>query len=320
MTTEISGKAALQKRLTSLLLVGDDDADYVIDVLDQLLEIGDDVDDVASYLMSFLGDDDADGNVMQFAADVKRYKLGEEIIVNVEPSPPEPNAITGEKLRQGNDTAQHHQQQQQKESLHQKITSKNINNKISVPDGDTATKPPVKADEKPQSAKTDGGKRVTQVSKASSSTSKPVLPKVKQTRATTIEVLPIRKLEKGKPKIICGCYGTKHPPLTNCLHCGRISCEAEGYDFCPFCNIQIQDFSQRMSSSSSSAVLHKERLLEFDRTSAARTHILDDQEDYYASSTSMWNTHEEQENAKEKEEARQQLLHQRQKQKIMINF
>ena len=102
MTIEISGKAALQKCLTSLLKVGDDDADYVVDVLDQLLEIGDDVDDVASYLTSFLGDDDTDGNVMQFAADVKRFKLGEEIIMvnDVEPSPPEPNA----ELLQGNDT------------------------------------------------------------------------------------------------------------------------------------------------------------------------------------------------------------------------
>lgn len=45
---------------------------------------------------------------------------------------------------------------------------------------------------------------------------------------------------KGKPSIVCGCFGSLHKPLTNCLYCGRISCEREGYDFCPFCGMLVE--------------------------------------------------------------------------------
>jgi len=68
------------------------------------------------------------------------------------------------------------------------------------------------------------------------------------------------------------------------------------------------------------ALLHKERLLEFDRTAAARTKILDDQEDYFISSNSMWSTQAEQADAKKKEEERRRKLHERQKQVLNINF
>jgi len=55
-----------------------------------------------------------------------------------------------------------------------------------------------------------------------------------------------RKVEKlrptrGKAKRECGCFGTYHKPLTNCLHCGRISCNEEGYDFCPFCGYLVEE-------------------------------------------------------------------------------
>jgi len=78
--------AALQikSRSSSVSDVGDEDTDYVPDVLDQLIEIGEDIDDVASYLTSFLGgDDDADDNsdLTNFANDIRRFKLGEEIII-----------------------------------------------------------------------------------------------------------------------------------------------------------------------------------------------------------------------------------------------
>lgn len=46
---------------------------------------------------------------------------------------------------------------------------------------------------------------------------------------------------KGTAKRICGCYGTIHKPLTNCLYCGRISCSEEGYDFCPFCGYMVDE-------------------------------------------------------------------------------
>lgn len=69
-----------------------------------------------------------------------------------------------------------------------------------------------------------------------------------------------------------------------------------------------------------SALKHKERLLEFDRTSAARTHIHDDQEDYFVASNSMWASGQEQEDARAMEEDRQKKLHDRKKQTLTINF
>jgi Putative zinc finger motif, C2HC5-type len=47
--------------------------------------------------------------------------------------------------------------------------------------------------------------------------------------------------KKGKATKVCGCYGTLHKPLTNCLYCGRISCVEEGYDYCPFCGFMVED-------------------------------------------------------------------------------
>jgi hypothetical protein len=52
---------------------------------------------------------------------------------------------------------------------------------------------------------------------------------------------PSKPPSRGTPKVVCGCFGTKHKPLTNCLFCGRISCTREGYDFCPFCGFQVEE-------------------------------------------------------------------------------
>ena len=46
---------------------------------------------------------------------------------------------------------------------------------------------------------------------------------------------------RGTASRVCGCYGTYHQSLANCLYCGRISCSEEGYDFCPFCGFLVED-------------------------------------------------------------------------------
>lgn len=46
---------------------------------------------------------------------------------------------------------------------------------------------------------------------------------------------------KGTAAFICGCFGSIHKALTNCLFCGRISCEKEGYDYCPFCGYLVEE-------------------------------------------------------------------------------
>ncbi len=329
MTGSAADKESLLKRLATILDVGDDDTDYVTDVLDQLIEIGEDVDDVASYLTSFLGgDDDADNNsdLTKFANDVKRFKLGEEITKEETADSSPKSDATLQK-----DTTNHRQLQQEDQKKQQPVRQPTAKPASAATPAKNVTKPS-QITEKPKTDKMRKGdierssKQTKNVHSSAATkeppkqtvyTSKPIATKKEQKQP-----LPPKELKKGKAKRICGCFGTKHKPLTNCLHCGRISCEVEGYDFCPHCHILIEDFSQRIRGdrTSASALLHKERLLEFDRTAAARTRILDDQEDYFVSSNSMWSTQEEQNNAREKEEERRKRLHERQKQTLAINF
>jgi Putative zinc finger motif, C2HC5-type len=121
--------------------------------------------------------------------------------------------------------------------------------------------------------------------------------------------------QHGKPDVVCGCFGNHHKPLANCLYCGRISCEREGYSFCAFCGYLVEkvewtryvvptttlQFVRRINkiyiivwrSENDKAWKHKERLLRYDRESAQRTVIIDDQADYY--SKSAWLTTAEEE-------------------------
>ena len=151
---------------------------------------------------------------------------------------------------------------------------------------------------------------------------------------------------KGKAKYDCGCFGTLHRALTNCLYCGRITCEKEGYGFCPFCGYLVEEVvppsggDQYVTmvaciifratrgrrthfhlltprsvsihrSSTDEAWKHKERLLRYDREFAQRTIILDDQSDYYNRQTSMWSTDEEQAEAARLEQERHDDIHKR---------
>lgn len=140
---------------------------------------------------------------------------------------------------------------------------------------------------------------------------------------------------KGVPssKRVCGCFGTVHKPLTNCLYCGRISCIQEGYDFCAFCGFLVsppQSFSVAAhgggddgattttgNNKNRESWLLKERLLRFDREFARRTEVVDDQEDYYANTTSTWLSEEEKHDALDKVNDRQQELNQSGKKQVM---
>ena len=122
---------------------------------------------------------------------------------------------------------------------------------------------------------------------------------------------------KGKAKIICGCFGTIHPYVANCLHCGYILCQKEGYGYCPHCSNLVAetiisgnvDGNNNLDDGMIKAILHKERLLDFDRNSASRTKVYDSQSDYYSSSTSNWLTEEEQVEAALKEAERVKEIH-----------
>lgn len=117
----------------------------------------------------------------------------------------------------------------------------------------------------------------------------------------------------------CECQASKHRLVGNCLSCGRVVCQQEGSGPCQFCGnlvvsreerellnrgsrkseaLQRRLLSEKNATVSElpppeqtdalqKAVDHKNRLLEFDRTSERRTRVLDDESDYF-STDSRW--------------------------------
>jgi hypothetical protein len=121
----------------------------------------------------------------------------------------------------------------------------------------------------------------------------------------------------------CECQASKHKLIGNCLKCGRIVCEQEGSGPCFFCgnlvctrderqiiisgtrdgkklekellSRQIREYesqnlgennnqsSQLSLNDIAQAVAFKDKLIEFDRTSAQRTQVIDDAADYFDS-------------------------------------
>jgi activating signal cointegrator 1 len=120
-----------------------------------------------------------------------------------------------------------------------------------------------------------------------------------------------------------------HKALNNCLHCGRISCEREGYDYCPFCSYMVYEHrSNTIAQSTSSAATttnieaweQKERLLQYDREFAQRTIILDDQADYYNRTTSNWLNDQEQQEAQKQEQERSNAIQSRPRPKMILDI
>lgn len=95
----------------------------------------------------------------------------------------------------------------------------------------------------------DAGERKPQ----SSATIKKLPDSISVESATKIVIPPAKKKAppppRGKATIVCGCFGTKHKCLTNCLNCGRISCQREGYSYCPFCGFLVQEFKATADTS-----------------------------------------------------------------------
>ncbi|XP_025414221.1 activating signal cointegrator 1 isoform X2 [Sipha flava] len=145
---------------------------------------------------------------------------------------------------------------------------------------------------------------------------------------------------KGRHK--CNCQASKHGLISNCLSCGRIVCKQEGSGPCVVCgelvcsneeklllncnNNKSKELYNRLIEQSvnvnadNKALEHRNKLLEFDRTSAKRTTVIDDQMDYY-SVNSGWLSSKQREQMHQKEEERQEKKHgSRKTKKITIDF
>ncbi|XP_050540555.1 activating signal cointegrator 1 isoform X2 [Daktulosphaira vitifoliae] len=145
---------------------------------------------------------------------------------------------------------------------------------------------------------------------------------------------------KGRHK--CDCQASKHGLINNCLSCGRIVCKQEGSGPCVVCselvcsndekillnckNNKSKELYNRLieqtinTQAENEAFEHRNKLLEFDRTSAKRTNVIDDQMDYY-SVNSGWLSSEQKDQLKKKEIQRQEKKHgSRRTKKITIDF
>ncbi|XP_023931504.1 activating signal cointegrator 1-like isoform X2 [Lingula anatina] len=157
---------------------------------------------------------------------------------------------------------------------------------------------------------------------------------------------------------VCECQAAKHKLINNCVHCGRVVCDQEGSGPCLFCghlvctkeeeeilsrgskkSEKLRQFLLRDQSDASdgskeifrhtqpnakskfdAALQHKAKLLEYDRTSAKRTQVIDDQSDYYSVDTQWLSKDEKKKLAKREEEIRQLRHGSRLDRKITFDF
>lgn len=125
---------------------------------------------------------------------------------------------------------------------------------------------------------------------------------------------------KGRHK--CNCEARKHRLVNNCSNCGRIVCYQEGSGPCFFCGTLVCSRDQQAILSSNTkqaddlynklmdqkpnkgleeSVKQRDILLEYDRNSARRTKVIDDESDYFQTN-STWLTHAERERLQKREE------------------
>eukprot|EP01083_Nonionella_stella_P234092 824188_1 len=115
----VADKLSLEQRLAKVLSTSiDDDGEYVTDVLDSLIDIGD-PEDIAEYLSSFVagGDDDVGEDCQLYAQDVMKFKRGERIssAVNAKPAA-EVMEVTKPKAKIWDEAAAHREEIKRREA------------------------------------------------------------------------------------------------------------------------------------------------------------------------------------------------------------
>ncbi|XP_057481014.1 uncharacterized protein LOC130767944 [Actinidia eriantha] len=132
--------------------------------------------------------------------------------------------------------------------------------------------------------------------------------------------------QQGKP---CSCQARRHRLISNCLSCGKIVCEQEGEGPCQFCGALVlkegstyaglDEGGVPLSDAEEAAEAYAKRLVDYDRNSAARTTVIDDQSDYYEIEGNSWLSMEEKELLMKKKEEMEEAERAR-RSKVIMTF
>ncbi|XP_052568652.1 activating signal cointegrator 1 isoform X2 [Peromyscus californicus insignis] len=146
--------------------------------------------------------------------------------------------------------------------------------------------------------------------------------------------------------LVCGRIVCEQEGSGPCLFCGSLVCTNEEQDILQRdsnksqkllkklmsgaensgkVDISTKDLlphqESRIKSGLEKAIKHKEKLLEFDRTSIRRTQVIDDESDYFASDSNQWLSKVERETLQKREEELRELRHaSRLSKKVTIDF
>ena len=175
------------------------------------------------------------------------------------------------------------------------------------------------------------------VAKMMSESSKFALPEERASEPPVGKQFDPVKLRQHKTVALnCNCMASRHTLTSSCTGCGWICCEENcTLITCPHCSSDLlppmsadelqatlQSSGQSIDESKLAAYRLKDKLLQFDKENAKRTHVHDAQGDYYESST--WLTEEEKADIDRREaRRRQQRLEQQRKsgrRKVNIRF
>ena len=144
--------------------------------------------------------------------------------------------------------------------------------------------------------------------------------KKKRTTTGALDALHSTLLPGRHP---CPCNARRHALLYNCLACGKVICEQEGEGPCLFCGADPHvplSTDGTDETAQSTAARFKERLLHFDRTSAKRTTVIDDQEDYFAHvGADAWLSEAEKASVMARQQAREDAKD-RERKELRLNF
>ena len=314
----------LEKELARFF--GFDNADDAADILDSILSIESN-EDLLEYLSSLLGPSYSatdDISRQTFAINLQKWKNGETIDLTSQTASSSTADEKEESVEQKYNVTKKENKNtkpmQNRNNKNKKAHAKEMRRKKAMKQNRNTNTSDVSVTTSNNTQKQEAPKKphvTTNITKSQKPVQKP------QVIATTIldYSLKISNLPKGESKILCGCFGTFHKPLTNCLYCGRIVCtREEECTFCPSCNraliypSSLHTIFGTTNAELENAIQHKDKLLRYENEqSKKRTEVYDDEKDYYSNKTSMWLTKEERLDSEQREELRRKELHQRKK-------